>query len=84
VIGCPDDHEFWNNFPEVSAAVPGQYARMCGKSWKSAALIMYDAFQRNDSTTKSEIIDIDPLSFFLMDNRTSLNGTRTICPSMAD
>jgi hypothetical protein len=69
------------------------------KSWKSAALIMYEAFQRNDSTTMSEIIDIDlardllatskgaegyrgffddPLSFFLMDNRTSRNGTRTM------
>jgi hypothetical protein len=73
----PDDHEFWNNFPEVSAAVPATIRENVRQSWKSAALIMYEAFQRNDSTTKSEIIDIDPLSFFLMDNRTSRNGTRT-------
>jgi hypothetical protein len=74
----PDDHEFWNNFPEVSAAVPATIREKVRKSWTSAALTMYEAFQRNDSTTKSEIINIDPLSFFLMDNRTSRTGTRTM------
>jgi hypothetical protein len=81
------------------AAVPATIRENVRKSWKSAVLIMYEAFQRNDSTTMSEIIDIDlardlratskgaegyrgffddPLSFFLMDNRTSRNGTRTM------
>jgi hypothetical protein len=73
----PDDHEFWNNFPQISAAVPATIRRNVRESWKNAALAMYGAFQRNDSTTKSEIIDIDPLSFFLMDNRTSRSETNT-------
>jgi hypothetical protein len=81
------------------AAVPATIRENVRKSWKSAVLIMYEAFQRNDSTTMSEIIDIDlardllatskraegyrgffddPLSFLLMDNRTSRNGTRTM------
>ena len=78
----PDDHEFWNNYPRISAAVPATMRRNVRESWKNAALAMYGAFQRNDSATKSEIIDIDPLSFFLMDNRTSRSetNTRTMSP----
>jgi len=64
----PDDHEFWNNYPQPSVVVPTTELAHVRRSWTNAASAMYSAFQQN-ATTTSEIINIKPLSFFLMDNR---------------
>jgi hypothetical protein len=66
----PDDHEFWNNFPQPSLVAPMTFTPGARRSWTNAALAMYRAFQQNEATPTSEIIEINPLSFFLMDNRT--------------
>ena len=66
-----DDHGFWNNYPRISATVPATVSQNVRDSWRNAASAMYTAFQQDDSTTNTQIIDVEPLSFFLMDNRRS-------------
>lgn len=77
VAAIPDDHEFWNNFPAVgigSAPWPGTWLRPTRNRWKSAATAMLDAYQLGaDPATPDAYcysIDVPPLSFFMMDNRT--------------
>lgn len=68
----PDDHEYWNNAPHNSPIV---WQSLFGKSrdnWHAAAAKMYDAFQLSKPGGYRPMLELDvpPLSFFLMDNRT--------------
>lgn len=69
VAAIPDDHEYWNNYPHRSAMTL-QSLPDPPNNWSTAARAMYDAFQLGRPGEYSYAVDVDPVSFFLMDNRT--------------
>jgi hypothetical protein len=77
----PDDHEYWNNYPRPSLTAPITRFKLARKAWATVAARLYDAFQRDTVEQRSQVIDIDPLSIFMMDNRTGrtedFRGTMT-------
>src|SRR4051812_6121949 len=68
----PDDHEYWNNAPHNSPIVWQSNIETLRNNWRVAARTMYDAFQlsRPGEYRPLLVLDVPPLSFFLMDNRT--------------
>lgn len=78
VAAIPDDHEFWNNFPTAgtvgSLPWPGTWLGKTRERWADAATAMLHAFQLGAHPDAPDAycyeIDVAPLSFFMMDNRT--------------
>ena len=67
----PDDHEYWNNAPHPSPVVPDTWHDQRRANWQRVAGQMYDAFQLSAPGRERMLtLDVAPLSFFLMDNRT--------------
>jgi hypothetical protein len=68
----PDDHEYWNNFPNPSPFVQNTWTQDGRRNWRLAASALFEAFQQPWPTPPGEptIFDIPPLSFFLADSRT--------------
>jgi hypothetical protein len=68
----PDDHEYWNNFPNPSPFVENTWTDAGRCNWRLAAGTLFEAFQQPWPTTPGEptVVDIAPLSFFLADSRT--------------
>lgn len=69
VAAIPDDHEFWNNYPQKNFPLPTLFSKS-SRNWEKAARDMYDAFQLGPTDTYSYKVVVPPLSFFLLDNRT--------------
>jgi hypothetical protein len=73
----PDDHEYWNNAPHPSPVVPDTWHEDRRANWRTAAGAMYDAFQLSaPGHDRMLTLDVEPLSFFLMDNRTFRRADR--------
>ena len=71
VAGIPDDHEYWNNYPQPGIIWPMTNFGSVGRdNWERAARSMFDAFQLAEPDRYSYELDVEPLSFFMMDNRT--------------
>jgi hypothetical protein len=70
VASVPDDHEYWNNYPQPSVGWPATMFDASRNNWERAAHEMFDAFQLAETGRYSYRIDVPPLSFFLLDNRT--------------
>ena len=67
----PDDHEYWNNYPQPGIIWPMTNFGSVGRdNWERAARSMFDAFQLAEPDRYSYELDVEPLSFFIMDNRT--------------
>jgi hypothetical protein len=63
-----DDHEFWNNAPDVGLNVPLFTARQKDRDdWIGIARALYKIFQTEPSPPIR--FDVDPLSFFIADTR---------------
>ena len=77
-ISCPDDHEFWNNYPHPSPFIANSRFPSGQDRWRNAAQAMYEGFQLPYPTKLgfAETIDVDPLSFFFADTRTGKNINR--------
>jgi hypothetical protein len=71
VAAIPDDHEYWNNYPQPGAIWPASWFEGTGrKAWEDSARAMYDGFQLAEPDVYCYDFDVRPLSFFMMDNRT--------------
>jgi len=70
-ISCPDDHEFWNNYPHVSPMIGNSRTPEGRQRWKEAATAMFEGFQLAYPASLGEAVTIDvhPLSFFVADTR---------------
>lgn len=80
----PDDHEYWNNFPHPNLVALQSIVPVPYDNWQQAAHTMYEAFQLSEPGRYDPllVIDVPPLSFFLMDNRTFRDRDRrfTVTP----
>jgi hypothetical protein len=74
----PDDHEYWNNFPHASPFIQNSFTAAGRNRWREAARALYDAFQLSQPAGHARAFELDvpPLSFFLMDNRTFRDANR--------
>lgn len=68
----PDDHEYWNNAPHPSPFIQNSWTEEGRERWQRAARALYEAFQLSQPGGYLEplVLDVPPLSIFLMDNRT--------------
>jgi hypothetical protein len=72
----PDDHEYWNNYPDMAPHLQNTYTAGGRRRWEAAARFGYEGFQQHTSSTGSpEVINVDPLSIFLADSRTDRDGS---------
>jgi hypothetical protein len=71
-VFLPDDHEYWNNYPHPAVQVPPTLTQTGRAAWTDAARALYDAFQTPfpEGLKQAVVLDIDPLSIFLLDTRT--------------
>src|SRR5688572_26335110 len=79
-VGSPDDHEYWNNFPHAATAIGNSWSVGGRQRWGNAAAALFDAFQTPSPAVRGQPveIDIDPLSFFILDQRSHRREDRTL------
>ena len=77
-ISCPDDHEYWNNYPHVSPFIANSRTTEGQDRWRAAAQASYEAFQLAYPAALGQpvILDVNPLSFFFADTRTNKDFNR--------
>lgn len=69
-----DDHEFWNNAPNVSPLILNSYLEHNRVPWWNTARELYQVFQNPLSYDR---FDVPPVSFFVIDTRSSRSADRT-------
>jgi hypothetical protein len=84
-VFCPDDHEYWNNFPHRSPIIQNSWRAGGRQRWKSAADRLYDAFQCATPAVRGDNIeiDVDPLSILVLDQRSRRREDRSATLSPA-
>ncbi|MEX2208098.1 MAG: hypothetical protein WEF50_17870 [Myxococcota bacterium] len=65
----PDDHEYWNNYPEAFSLASNTWTRAGRVLWAGAARRLYEAFQASSPHGKPQEFEVEPLAFFLADTR---------------
>ena len=80
----PDDHEYWNNFPHPAAVIQNSWTKPGRDGWKAAGRAVYEGFQLAPGTTLggSQVIDVAPLSFFLLDARSERREDRSFAVTL--
>ena len=70
-VSIPDDHEYWNNFPNAATVAQNTWTSEGRTRWRRAAEAMYRGFQLPYPNDLGDafILDVPPLSFFLADLR---------------
>jgi hypothetical protein len=79
-ICCPDDHEYWNNFPHSSPIIQNSWTSEGRDRWKSAADQAFDAFQVAAPAQRGHCVEIDiaPLSVIVLDQRSKRSDDCTL------
>ncbi|MCS6915769.1 MAG: hypothetical protein RMK29_21410 [Myxococcales bacterium] len=69
---APDDHEYWNNFPNPSVLVNNSWSASGRARWRQIALDLYRDFQTDDpqAVGSPQRFEVGPLSFLVVDTRT--------------
>lgn len=77
-LHIPDDHEYWNNFPNTAPYIANTWTEGGRANWQRAAQAMYTAFQHSyaEPLGSGATLDIAPLSFFLADGRSDRDRGR--------
>jgi hypothetical protein len=87
-VSIPDDHEYWNNFPNPTIVAENTWTEDGQARWRQAAEAMYQGFQLPYPLNLGDpfILDVPPVSFFLADMRHQrLPGTKqTMTPEALD
>ena len=78
--GCPDDHEYWNNFPNAATVVPNSWSAGGRQRWRAASDALFDAFQQPAPAVRGQAVefDIHPVSFLVLDQRSHRREDRTL------
>ncbi|MBG6202234.1 hypothetical protein IWQ48_003377 [Labrenzia sp. EL_13] len=78
-VFCPDDHEYWNNFPHRSPIIQNSWKQDSRARWKNAADQLYDAFQCATPAVRGDNIevDVDPVSIIVLDQRSQRQEDRS-------
>ena len=84
-VSIPDDHEYWNNYPHAATVIRQTWTDGGRNNWERAARRMYEAFQLPQPGALGDAVEFDvpPLSFFLMDTRSSRDRDRKFTLSPA-
>lgn len=70
-VSIPDDHEYWNNFPNAATVAQNTWTSGGRARWRRAGEAMYRGFQLPYPLNLGQAftLDVPPLSFFLADLR---------------
>lgn len=71
---CSDDHEFWNNAPNVAPFLLDTVVRRRREEWWKAARELYSAFQTGQSIQR---FSVPPVSFLIADTRMNRSNRET-------
>lgn len=71
---CPDDHEFWNNAPNVATVIRDTWSRSGRQEWFATARQFYQMFQNPAS---GATFTVAPLSFLIADTRSNRSSDQT-------
>lgn len=79
MVFVPDDHEYWNNFPQPSAFIQNSWTEDGRDHWREAARAAFRGFQLGGDGDVGGVfqLDVEPLSFMLIDSRSDRDGDRT-------
>ncbi|HYI22831.1 MAG TPA: hypothetical protein VEX62_09380 [Candidatus Limnocylindrales bacterium] len=69
-----DDHELWNNAPNVAVHLPDTWTPFGRDAWSTLARQLYDAYQ---TPRRVHALEIPPLSARIVDTRFSRSADRT-------
>ena len=81
----PDDHEYWNNYPQPSPIVQNSFTKDGRDRWEKAARAAYEGFQLTPPATPDDpqVLNVHPLSFFFADTRSGKDPDRRFTMSAA-
>ena len=95
-LSMADDHEYWNNYPNICPWNLNTLSQENRDKWEAAAKSMWEGFQmsypsKNEPPSQNEwpptagdpvVLDIDPISIFMADTRTTkeYKGKYTLDP----
>ncbi|XXF78300.1 metallophosphatase [Myxococcaceae bacterium GXIMD 01537] len=67
----PDDHEYWNNYPHSALHIKATWKEQDRATWGRISRTLYGHFQHLQGTPVGTpvVLDVAPLSFFLLDSR---------------
>lgn len=77
IVCAPDDHEYWNNFPDRAIVVENTHHTHGAEGkrrWERAAKRMFEAFQLAPTSARAGDgvrVDVSPLSFYVLDTRST-------------
>jgi len=74
-VFVPDDHEYWNNFPQPSPFIENTWTDTGRDHWREAARALYRGFQGEPG--EPLVLDVEPLSFLLLDSRADRDAALT-------
>lgn len=79
ILCAPDDHEYWNNYPDRATIVQNTWSPDGRLAWETAASAMYTAFQLSAGVAIGEGMrrDVTPLSFYVLDTRSTRGAGAT-------
>lgn len=82
-VALPDDHEYWNNYPEFATLIPLTWTAAGRKRYARAARAMYEGFQAPfpESVNNPLQIDVSPMSLLALDTRTHRSQTHLLNPA---
>jgi hypothetical protein len=69
-----DDHELWNNAPNVAPHLPDTWTSMGRQMWTTLAVQLFDAYQ---TPRRVHAIELPPLSMRIVDTRFSRTADRS-------
>lgn len=77
-VSCPDDHEYWNNYPHPSPFIGNSRTTGGQNRWREAAQAAYRGFQLVPPADLGQpmTLDVHPLSFFFADTRSNKDADR--------
>ncbi|MCP3061144.1 hypothetical protein LXT21_20395 [Myxococcus sp. K38C18041901] len=70
-VCCPDDHEYWNNYPNWFLFANNTWGSASRQRWMDIGKRLYQCFQHSGSVPFGQPIrvDVSPLSFLVVDTR---------------
>jgi len=80
-VCCPDDHEYWNNYPNEARQLNNTWFKPGRDRWADIGRRLYESFQHSTPVPFGQPIrlDVAPLSFLVVDTRSFRDeGTKTL------
>lgn len=78
-VFTPDDHEYWDNYPQLAPVVGNTWTANGRSRWRDAARPLWNAFQQAGDHALGDAIrhDVEPIAMLVMDSRSDRQEDRS-------